>query len=96
MLTVTLLFKCNPGMGAGLLEAFTASLGDTRNFDGCVSVQTFVDTDNPDTVMLVEEWESRGQQEAYLTWRIESGMVEMLAPVLAEPFDMHYFEPHPA
>ena len=96
MLKVTLLFKCQPRMGATLLDAFTASLGDTRAFDGCTSVETYVDSDNPDTIMLIEEWESRNQQEAYLGWRVESGMIEMLAPVLAEPFEMHYFESHPA
>jgi quinol monooxygenase YgiN len=96
METVTLLFKCQPGKGADLLTAFTTALADTRAFDGCVSVETYVDTENPDNVMLIEEWESRSQQEAYLSWRVESGMIEMLAPVLAEPFEMHYFESHPA
>jgi quinol monooxygenase YgiN len=96
MQTVTLLFKCQPGKGADLLEAFTTALVDTRAFDGCVSVKTYVDADNRDTIILIEEWESRSQQEAYLTWRVESGMIEMLAPILAEPFEMHYFEAHPA
>jgi quinol monooxygenase YgiN len=93
---VTLLFKCQPGMGETLLAAFTASLGDTRAFDGCTSVGTFVDSGNPDTILLIEDWDSRAQQEAYLAWRVESGMVEMLAPILAEPFEMHYYDPHPA
>lgn len=96
MLKVILLFKCRPGMGEGLLEAFTTALVDTRAFDGCVSVKTYVDADNPDTVMLDEEWESKGQQEIYLAWRIENGMIEMLAPILAEPMEMRYLEPHPA
>jgi quinol monooxygenase YgiN len=96
MLKVTLLFKCQPGMGEVLLAAFTDSLGDTRAFEGCQSVETFVDADNPDTVLLVEDWDSRAHQEAYLAWRIESGMIEMLAPVLAEPLEMRYLEPHPA
>jgi quinol monooxygenase YgiN len=96
MLKVTLLFKCQPGMGTVLLDAFTTALVDTRAFDGCISVETFVDADNPDTILLIEEWESRGQQEAYLTWRVESGMIEMLAPVVAEPFEMRYLEAHPA
>ncbi len=96
MLTVTLTFKCQPGKGADLLTAFSTSLGDTRAFDGCVSVSTFVDADNPDTVVLIEEWDSRLQQEAYLGWRVESGMIGMLAPILAEPLEMHYLESHPA
>jgi quinol monooxygenase YgiN len=55
-----------------------------------------VDADNPDQIMLFEEWDSRGQQEKYLAWRVETGMIEMLAPVLSEPFEMHYYEAHPA
>jgi len=83
-------------MGAALLTAFETALVDTRAFDGCKSVETLVDSDSPDTIMLLEVWESRSQQEAYLAWRIETGMVEMLAPVLAEPFEMHYYDAHHA
>jgi quinol monooxygenase YgiN len=83
-------------MGAGLLDVFTTSLADTRAFDGCLSVETFVDADNPDTVMLIENWESKSQQETYLAWRIENGMIDLLGPVLAEPLEMRYLEAHPA
>jgi len=96
MQKVTLLFKCQPGKGADLLAAFSTALIDTRAFDGCISVETYVDADDPETIMLIEEWESRGQQEAYLGWRVESGMIEMLAPILAQPFEMHYLEAHSA
>jgi quinol monooxygenase YgiN len=91
-----LLFKCKPGMGAPLLNAFKTSLEDTRAFDGCVSVSTFVDVDNPDTVMLYEEWATRGQQETYVAWRIEGGMEGMLEPVLAAPLETYYLEADPA
>jgi quinol monooxygenase YgiN len=46
--------------------------------------------------MLFEEWESKAQQETYVEWRIENGMIEMLAPILAEPMEMRYLESHPA
>jgi quinol monooxygenase YgiN len=96
MQKVTLLFKCQPGMGKVLLEAFTTALVDTRAFDGCISVETYVDADDPDRVLLVEEWDSKAQQETYVAWRVENGMIEMLAPILTEPFEMHYLEAHPA
>ena len=96
MQKVILLFKCQPGMGEGLLETFTTALVDTRAFDGCISVETYVDADNPDTIMLFEEWESKAQQETYVGWRIENGMIEMLAPILAEPMETRYLESHPA
>src|ERR1700685_3399847 len=85
MQKVMLLFKCKPGMGAPLLNAFKTSLEDTRAFDGCVSVSTFVDVDNPDTVMLYEEWATRGQQETYVAWRIEGGMEGARHPVPPPP-----------
>jgi quinol monooxygenase YgiN len=96
MQKVILVFKCQPGMGAGLLDVFTTSLADTRAFDGCTSVQTFVDADNPDTIMLIEDWESKAQQETYLAWRIDNGMIDLLGPVLAAPLEMRYLEAHPA
>jgi quinol monooxygenase YgiN len=96
MQRVTLVFKCQPGMGEGLLEVFSTSLADTRSFDGCLSVNTFVDADNRDTIILDEVWESRAQHEVYLAWRIENGMIDLLGPVLAEPLEIRYLEPHPA
>jgi quinol monooxygenase YgiN len=96
MTKVTLVFKCQEGKGADLLAAFSASLEDTRAFDGCRSVETFVDSDNPDTIILIEDWDTRDQQEKYLAWRIESGMIEMLAPIMAEPLEMRFLDAHPA
>ena len=96
MQKVTLLFKCQPGKGQELLAALTAALVDTRAYDGCISVDTYVDADNPDVVMLFEEWESRAQNERYMGWRMETGLVDMLMPILGAPLEIYYFEPHPA
>lgn len=79
-----------------MLNAMPTALVDTRAFDGCVSVETFVDSDNPDAVLLDEQWESRVQQEAYLAWRGEGGLDARLEPVLAEPIEMRYLDAHPA
>ncbi len=92
MQKVTLLFPCQPGMGAALLEAMAVALVETRAYDGFVSVETFVDADNPDNVLLVEEWATRGHQERYMAWRVESGMVELLQPVLAGPLEIHFWD----
>jgi quinol monooxygenase YgiN len=96
MQKVTLLFPCKPGEGKGLLEVFSATLGETRAFEGCVSVETFFDADKPDSIILIEEWESRAAQEKYLTWRIESGMITLLDPILAGPLELRYLEPYSA
>jgi quinol monooxygenase YgiN len=83
-------------MGRTLLDNFTVALVDTRVFDGCLSVETFVDEDNADFIMLIEEWESRTHYERYMAWRVETGLLEMLKPILAAPLELHYLEPHPA
>ncbi len=63
MQKVILVFKCQPGTGAALLEAFTTALVDTRAFDGCLSVETYVDADNPDTIMLFEDWDQSSTRD---------------------------------
>ncbi len=95
MQKVTLLFPCQPDMGAVLLEALAAALVETRAFDGCLSVETFVDADKPDNVLLVEEWATRGHQERYMKWRTENGMIELLQPILAGPLEVHYLDARP-
>lgn len=53
---------CNPGSGpAFLAEAMMPALEDTRFFDGCESVEVYVDEDNPDLVILWEKWGTRQQ-----------------------------------
>ena len=78
-----------------MLSAFSTALVETRAYDGCVSVETYVDADSPDTVVLIEERESRKQNELYMAWRIESGMVEMMTPILAAPLEIRYLKPNP-
>lgn len=83
-------------MGSVMLDALTAALVETRAYDGCVSVETFVDADYPDTIMLIEDWETRGQNENYMAWRVETGMLDMLEPILSAPLEVRYLEAHPA
>lgn len=96
MQTVTLLFPCQPGKGKDLLEILTTALVETRAYDGCVSVETYFDSDQPDSIVLIEKWDSRVQNEKYMKWRIETGLVDMLTPILAAPLEVRYLEANPA
>ncbi len=95
MQKVTLRFPCQPGMGSVLLEGLAATLAETRSYDGCHSVEVFVDADNPDNVLLVEEWETRGHQEKYMEWRVSTGMIEMIQPILTAPVESLYLDGRP-
>lgn len=83
--TVILDIKCKPGAGAQLLPMLLASLADTRAYEGCELVETYVDADDPDHIVLWEKWAARSNQEAYLAWRVETGMMEGLADIVTGP-----------
>ena len=92
MQKLMLLCKGQPGMGPVLLDGFRDSLPDTRAHDGCESVDVYVDADNPDTVLLIEEWESRCHYKEYMAWRVETGVIELLESVLVGPLEVRFLE----
>jgi quinol monooxygenase YgiN len=60
-------------------------LATTREFDGCIRVDVFVDDDDPTRWLLVELWESLAQDAVYREFRAGPGKVTELAPMLAAP-----------
>ena len=64
-----------------LKETLKSALPDTRNFDGCISVKTFIE-ESTNTIHLIEDWESLEHQQKYLAWRIETGLLDLLEPLL--------------
>ena len=64
-----------------LKESMRAALPDTRSFDGCLSVETYIE-ESTNTIHLIEDWETLDHQAKYLNWRIETGLLEALDPIL--------------
>ena len=64
-----------------LKESMRAALPDTRSFDGCLSVDTYIE-ESTNTIHLIEDWESLDHQAKYLNWRIETGLLDALDPLL--------------
>ncbi len=93
--TIHVAFPCREGEAAGLLEILKTALVDTRAFDGCESIDVFTDADNPDTIVLWESFETRAHHEAYLAWRVKTGLLDMLAPILASDLQVTYLDNHP-
>ena len=93
--TIHAVFACNEGLGAGLVETLKSALVDTRAFDGCESIEVYVDADEPDKVILWEKFATRAHHEAYLAWRVETGLLDMLAPILAEDLKITYLDNQP-
>ena len=88
---VALDFPLKDGKQAEFLELLGGALPDTRAFDGCLKVETFAEEDGK-SVLLVEEWESNKHQETYFQWRVETGLVDALAPFVSGPPVTRYYE----
>ncbi len=91
--TVLLELNCQPGKGTEFLPALIAALADTRARQGAELIEPYVDAENPDRILIWEKWTTRADQESYLQWRMETGFVEALAPVLAEPPRIMHLSP---
>ena len=75
-------FPAKEGMLENLKETLKAALPDTRSFDGCISVDTYIE-DSTNTIHLIEDWETLDHQAKYLNWRVETGLLDDLDPILA-------------
>ncbi|MEQ8663241.1 MAG: putative quinol monooxygenase [Gammaproteobacteria bacterium] len=65
---------------------------DTRAYDGCRLFDIWTDQDKPGRVLFYELWDSRAQQEKYLGWRAETGLMEKLGPFLTAPPAISYYD----
>ena len=70
-------FPAKVGSLETLKEAMRRALPDTRSFDGCLSVNTFIE-ESTNAIHLIEDWESLNHQATYLNWRVETGLLDDL------------------
>ena len=75
-------FPAKDGMLDNLKETLKVALPDTRAFEGCISVDTYIE-DATNTIHLIEDWETLDNQATYLNWRIETGLLEAVSPPYA-------------
>ena len=74
-------FPAKADMLETLKEAMKSALPDTRSYDGCISVDTYIEK-STNTIHLIEDWETIDHQAKYLNWRIETGLLTDLDPIL--------------
>ena len=67
-------------------EAIAGIIHETRAYDGCEMMEYTVNQDDPTNVVFVEKWETREKYEKYFNWRVETGALNAIMPMLsAEP-----------
>ena len=64
-----------------LKNTLEVALVDTRAFEGCISVETFEETSS-NTIFLIEDWESLDDHAKYAAWRAETGLADIMEPLL--------------
>ena len=78
---VILEMPVKPDMLEDYLNILKGALVETRDYKGCRSVTTLVDQETS-SVVLVEEWDSVEDQQAYMAWRVETGRIDAIAPFM--------------
>ena len=78
---ITLEMPVKPEMLEDYLNILKGALVETRSYKGCRSVTTLVDQETS-SIVLVEEWDSAEDQQAYLAWRVETGLIDAIAPFM--------------
>ena len=78
---ITLEMPVKPEMLEDYLNILKGALVETRSYKGCRSVTTLVDQETS-SIVLGEEWDSVEDQQAYIAWRVETGLIDAIAPFM--------------
>ena len=71
---------------------FKEILPDTRSFEGCQGIQLYDNKESPTKFIIHAKWTSEEAQKKYITWRMESGSLDKLTPMLSGPFEMQFYD----
>ena len=69
-------------------------LVDTRAFEGCLGVDVWTNDQDDDSVWLLEEWQTREHQAAYLKWRGDTGNTSHLGPFISGDLRFLWLQEH--
>lgn len=89
---VIAVFPVQPERVEEFLVALRSILPDTRNFEGCETIETYLDVKEPGRVVLWERWPSTDHHRRYLAWRNESGTAAPILEYLSGPPSFTYLE----
>ncbi len=74
-------FHAAPGKLDELLATLKAVLPDTRAFDGCLGLESWLDEERA-TIVLTEQCTSFDHYDRYLAWRGETGALGAVAEMV--------------
>ncbi|MFN0026969.1 MAG: putative quinol monooxygenase [Acidimicrobiales bacterium] len=92
---VIAVFPVHPDKIDAFLTLFKAVLPDTRSFEGCELIETYIDQSDPGRVVVWERWPTKAHHRRYVAWRNESDLGEQMAPFLRDRITFTYLDARP-
>ena len=90
--TVLVNFVAKPEANDQLMAMMKDALPHTREYDGCLGVEAVNNLDRNGDLVLIEKWETREKYDAYMAWRVETGMIDAVGPMLEGEPSIKYYE----
>lgn len=84
-IVVVAILKVKEGMSDRAIEGFRPVIEATHQEPGCISYALHRDKSDPDTLVLVEKWQSQGDLDAHFQQPHMSEMGSLAGELLAEP-----------
>lgn len=81
--TIVVHFHAQPGQGATLRDVLMPAIPHLRDLPGCYGGSLYHDLDLPDTVVLIEHWESADAHRRYIAQIEQDGTMDRLRPLLS-------------
>ena len=75
---------------------FREFLVDTRAREGCEEVAVLQSQNDPDILVVLQQWATRSAYESYLTWRTDRGDIANIATFSSAPHSVSFYDYVPA
>lgn len=87
---VMLEVEVKDGMVTDLIQLLKQYLPDTRKYSGFIRIAIHVE-ENSNRVVFLSEWDRREDYDAYLQWRVETGVMDIIGKTLKGAPAIRYF-----
>ena len=71
---------------------FKEILPDTRSFEGCQEVQLYQNKESPTKMTIHSKWTSDEAQKKYMSWRIDTGSLDKIIPMLSDHPNLEFYD----
>jgi len=83
---------CRPDVVDDVCASFSDNLETTKTFKGFQNVSIYRNAERPSRIILVEEWDSRADHEAYMAWRMQGDGKAAFDAILETAPDLQYWD----